>query len=606
LGPEKTEGLKTLATRADAVITAGLRPELFAERGVVSVNRALLVIMLSVIVVAGFGFRISNLSAEGLSEDELNKLQAVSEYREHGPTSANSEHPLLMKALLTGSVVFADKWNSIASLGGQHPIATETAVRFPATLFGALSALLIYLLAAELFGAEVGLIAAALWAFDPMAVGFNRIAKEDTFVLFFFLLGNLLWLHGQRVAETKSTVAGEKYYWLAAAAFGALMASKYVPQLLTVTICYYYIFQNVPATRWRLGKIRLLKFYGLMFVVFLLLNPTVLLPDTWRQILQFAGQKRIGHDGYEFMGKLYGHRLTDWFRGIPWYFYHLFILVKLPVLTVAAFLAGLPLIFRRKLGDGRYFILLWMFLWMMTFSFGGGKFTRYVTTVLPAVLITAAIGIQTIGRWLGEKLSALLSATWPTVYIRPALALIVIAGSLSVLAKAGPHFRLYTNFIGGGAAKTGYYFPHDEFYDASMREAIFEIAKRAPRGARVASESQTLATYYAERAGRPDLVCVFLSDPNELQQLREKDFAIDARGRRYFSNELILAALAQSGPPAFRVSLGNVPSASIYQLDQKSLNAIKEVVPRLPPVAFIPDPTSSGASMLVPRTSRTH
>ena len=29
---------------------------------------------------------------------------------------------------------------------------------------------------------------------------------------------------------------------------------------------------------------------------------------------------------------------------------------------------------------------------MMTFSFGGGKFTRYFTTVLPAVLITAAIG----------------------------------------------------------------------------------------------------------------------------------------------------------------------------------------------------------------------
>jgi len=52
------------------------------------------------------------------------------------------------------------------------------------------------------------LIAAALWAFDPMAVGFNRIAKEDTFVLFFFLLGKILWLHGQRIAETKSTEQG--------------------------------------------------------------------------------------------------------------------------------------------------------------------------------------------------------------------------------------------------------------------------------------------------------------------------------------------------------------------------------------------------------------
>ena len=560
--------------------------------------------VLSVLVLVGFGFRVAGLNAEGLSEDELNKLQAVADYREHGLTSANGEHPLLMKVLLTGSIVFADKWNSIPSLGGRWPIATEAALRFPATLFGALCAILIYLLAAELFGAEVGLIAAALWAFDPMAVGFNRIAKEDTFVLFFFLLGNTLWLRGQRVAETRSTREGEKYYWAAAAAFGALMASKYVPQLLTVTICYYYIFQGVPATRWRLGKIRLLKFYGLMFVVFLLLNPTVLLPDTWHQIGQFAGQKRIGHDGYEFMGTLYPHRLTDWFRGIPWYFYHLFVIVKLPVLTVAAFLVGLPLLFRRKLGDGRYFILLWMFLWMMTFSFGGGKFTRYVTTVLPAVLITAAIGIQTVGRWLGERLSGVLSAEWPRIYLRPALALLVIAGSFVALVPAGPHYRLYTNAFGGGTAKAGYYFPHDEFYDSSMRDAIFEIAKRARPGARVASESQTLATHYAQRAGRSDLVCVFLSDPNELQQLSEGDFLIDSRGRRYFSNERILAALAQSGSPAFQVSLGNVPSASIYQLDQKSLNAIKEVARRLPPpLAEILDPSTS-PSLLGPRTAR--
>ncbi|MGH9932057.1 MAG: glycosyltransferase family 39 protein [Pyrinomonadaceae bacterium] len=576
-----------MAAGTSVIITAGLRPELFAERGVVSVNRTALVALLALLVLVGFGFRFSSLSAEGLSEDELNKLEAVTDYRAHGLTSANSEHPLLMKALLTGSVIFADKWNSIPSLGGERPIAPETALRYPGTLLGALTAILIYLLGAELFGAEVGLIAAALWAFDPMAIGFNRIAKEDTFLLFFFLLGSILWTRAQRIAEIKSTDQAEKYYWATAAAFGATMASKYLPQLIVVAICYYYIFQGVPATRWRLGKIRLLKFYGLMFAVFVLLNPTILLPATWHQMSQFASQKLIGHDAYEFMGTLYPHRFTDLLRGIPWYFYHLFIIVKLPVLTVAGFIVGLPLIFRRKLGDGRYFILLWMFLWMMTFSLGGGKFTRYFTTVLPAVLITAAIGVQTAGRWLGERLSSLLSAEWPRVYARPALALIVIAGSLGALAKAAPHFRLYTNALGGGAAKTGYYFPHDEFYDASMRDAIFEIAKRARPGARVASESQTLASYYAQRAGRPDLVCVFLSDPNELQQLREGDFVIDARGRRYFSNELILAALAQSEAPTFRVSLGSVPSASIYQLDRKSLDAIQAAARQMAPLADV-------------------
>ncbi|HEV2829998.1 MAG TPA: glycosyltransferase family 39 protein, partial [Pyrinomonadaceae bacterium] len=320
-----------MAATADAVITAGLKPELFAERGIVSVNSKLAVTILILLVVTGFGFRVSSLSAEGLSEDELNKLQAVADYREHGLTSANSEHPLLMKALLTGSVVLADKWNSVASLGGRTPIATETALRFPSTVFGALTAILIYLLAAELFGAEVGLIAAALWTFDPTAIGFNRIAKEDTFLLFFFLLGNMFWLRGQRLAEIESTERAEKFYWAAAAAFGALMASKYVPQLLMVPVSYYFIFQGVPATRWRLGKRRLLRFYGLMFVMFVLLSPTILFPATWRQMGQFAGQKLIGHDGYEFMGRLYPHRLTDWLNGIPWYFYHVFLIVKLPL-----------------------------------------------------------------------------------------------------------------------------------------------------------------------------------------------------------------------------------------------------------------------------------
>ena len=230
-----------MATRVDAVITAGLKPEFFAQRGAVTISRRLVIAALTFLVLAGFGVRVSSLSSEGLSEDELNKLQAVADYRANGLTSANSEHPLLMKALVTGSLVVADKWNSIPSLGSRKNISREAALRFPSTIFGALTAVLIFLLAAELFGAEVGLIAAALWTFDPMAAGFNRIAKEDTFLLFFFLLGNILWLYGQHVAEkTGSTQRAQKYYWASAAGFGAMMASKYVPQLLTVAVAYYW------------------------------------------------------------------------------------------------------------------------------------------------------------------------------------------------------------------------------------------------------------------------------------------------------------------------------------------------------------------------------
>lgn len=573
-GPDPEKGVLDLAAKGEATITAGLRPELFPQRGAFLASNTLVVVALALLVLTGLGFRVVELSAEGLSEDELNKLNAVTDYREHGLTAANGEHPMLMKALQTGSLFLAEKWNS----SSRTSVSPETALRLPGTVFGALTVVLIYLLAAELFGAEVALLAAALWAFDPQAISFSRVAKEDTFLLFFFLLANIFWLRGQRVAESETSRRPQPYYWAAGAAFGAMLASKYLPSLLVVGLAYYWVFQAVPETRWRLGKKRLLLVVLIMSCVFLLLNPTILLPATWREMGIFAGQKRVGHDGYEFMGSLYSHRMTDWLKGVPWYFYVLFIAVKLPLLSVAGFVLGLPLLFRRKIGDGRYFILFWLFVWMMSFMWAGGKFTRYFTVALPAVLITSAIGVQFFGHWLGERLKAAFPRERITPYARSGLAAFMVLTSIAAAITAAPHFRLYTNILGGGMARAGYFFPHDEFYDASMRDVMFEIAGRARPGAHVASESPTLAAHYAERANRGDLICVSISDPETLKQLREGDFLVDARGRRYFSNDALLAALHHSIAPAFGASLGGVRSADVYVLDATALQLLQREV----------------------------
>ena len=571
-----------MAARADAIITARLRPELFAERGIVSLSRTLVVTALVIIVLAGFGFRASGLSAEGLSEDELNKLQAVSDYRQHGITSANGEHPFLMKALQTASLYLSDQWNRISP--ANLKVAPETGLRLPSAIFGALTAILIYLLATELFGAEVGLLSAALWAFDPNAIGFNRIAKEDTFLLFFFLLANVFWLWGQRVAESDPKRNPERYYWATSAAFGAMLASKYLPQLITITIAYYWLFQAIPETKWRLGKKRMLTFLILIGVVFLIVNPTILLPDTWRQMRAFAGQKLVGHDGYEFMGQLYGHKFTDWLNGIPWYFYIVFVIVKLPLLTLAGFVMGLPLLFRRKLGDGRYFLLLWMFLWFMMFAFPGGKFTRYVTVILPAVLITAAIGIQAVGRFLANLITSPALSDRASTYVPATLGIVIVVMSILASNSIAPHYRLYLNQIGGGKANAGYYFPHDEFYDASMRDAMLAIAGQARPGAHVASETPTVAAHYAQQSGRTDLICVSLSDPEALKSLREGDYLITARGRRYFSNERVSNAIRDSAAPVTRISLDSIPSAEIYQLDRSAVDLITMAAKHVPPL----------------------
>ncbi|MGB7924669.1 MAG: glycosyltransferase family 39 protein [Pyrinomonadaceae bacterium] len=565
-----------MSASSETVITASITPGFFIERGVRSTSRALVVTALVVIILAGFGFRATQLSAEGLSEDELNKLVAVEDYRARGLTSTNGEHPFLMKALLTASVVAAEYWNETALVASNPPlrVQSETALRLPGAIFGALTSLLIFLVASELFGTEVGLIAAALWALDPSAISFNRIAKEDSFLLFFFLLANTFWLRGQRVAESGHG-RPERYYWATAAAFGAMVASKYMPHYIGISASYYHIFQGVPATRWRLGTRRWLIFFAVMGAAFVLCNPTILLPGTWHEMAVFAGEKRIGHDGYEFMGSLYRNQLTLWLKGLPWYFYYVFMAVKIPLPVIVSFLVGLVLLFRKRTGDGRFFLFFWLLLWFMPFTVMGGKFTRYFTMALPVVLITAAIGAQYGAQLLSEKLHTVFGDPAVRGYVRSGVAALVLACAAFASASALPHYRLYTNAPGGGWERAGNYFPHDEFYDSSVREAVTEVALRAGTGARVASETPGLVAHYAQLAGRSDLVSVSLSDREATAKLVEGDIIIVARGRRYFSNDALIAGLQERSTPAASVSLGRVPSIRIYVLDQASLAAIQ-------------------------------
>jgi hypothetical protein len=566
---------------APSVTTASITPELFPARVVRADGRALIITAICLFTLAGLALRVYRLGAESLSEDELNKVKAVAEYREKGLTPANGEHPFLMKAMLAASIIVAEQWNGLAPARNnpQLQISTETAARLPGALLGALSAILIFLVTRELFGAEVGLVAAALWALDPAAIGFNRIAKEDSFLLFFFLLGNVFWLRGQTVAE-EGRRKPEPFYWATAAAFGAMLASKYVPHFIAISGAYYYAFQGDAAVRWRMGKRKWAVFFAVMGLAFLVCNPTILLPGTWHEIRVFAGENRIGHDSYEFLGHLYRNQMTLWLQGSPWYFYYVFIGVKLATPVVVAFLIGLPQLFRKRLGDGRYFILFWLFFWFFPFTFMGGKFTRYVTFVMPAVLITAAVGVYAAAGLLARMLPRQSVNGCARAYACAALALVVLASSAYASCVSAPHYRLYTSALGGGWERAGDYFPHDEFYDASTREVAEEVARLASHGARVASETPELTAYYSRLAGREDLQQISLSDHAAVREMREGDVVVVARGRRYFSNDELTTSLRETSKPRASVSLGRAPSAEIYLLDAKSAAALIEAASR--------------------------
>ena len=89
------------------------------------------------------------------------------------------------------------------------------------------------------------------------------------------------------------------------------------------------------------------------------------------------------------------------------------------------------------------------------------------------------MGIQFVGRWLANRIASLEFAAGLKHYVPACLAVIVIITTVVSSVHASPHFRLFTNTFGGGMQWAGYYFPHDEFYDASMRDVIGEVAMRA-------------------------------------------------------------------------------------------------------------------------------
>jgi hypothetical protein len=210
----------------------------------------------------------------------------------------------------------------------------------------------------------------------------------------------------------------------------------------------------------------------------------------------------------------------------------------------------------------------------MAFMTPGGKFTRYITSILPAVIITAAITVQFVARRLGRFVARVVGNPSNQIYVRAALASLVIISSFWAAVKAAPHYRLYMNAL-GGSERAGLYFPQDEFYDAYVRDVMSEIAKSARPAARIASELPTVAAYYAQRANRPDLICVEMSDPVELARLAPGDFVIDARGRTYLSNQAMLMRLRQAGRPAFTIAVGTTPAADVYILNQESLAALR-------------------------------
>jgi hypothetical protein len=455
-------------------------------------------------IALGFLFRLHGLDRAGFNEDEVSKVVAARAYL-RGNFSHELEHPMLMKSLIAVSLAAADSWNQ--GLGHFHQVPEEVAVRLPNIIFGSLTAAVIFLLAQEFFGVEVGLLSALFWSIGTIAIMDNRVAKEDTLLVFFTWLAYYFYLRAKKVAATDTRPA-EWYYGASGGSFGLMLASKYLPHYLGLIFVFYTLLgkkQKFPPRRWRDTTL----LFGVCILVFILADPVFLLPKTLKYLLYYAGEGTMTHHGYLVMGRLYFDDPAHLRGGMPIYFYPLLLTLKTPLPVLVALIVGLVETWKRRDEPGPSFLIVMFLFWIVPFSLLSAKWLRYMLSWMPTVYIIAALGVAKVFAWASAVRKPRTHRRWVPV-LAAAIALVFLAEPAWVSARSAPYYTLYLNPLGLG--RTAYYFPHDEMNDMGLREAIAHICERAPEGASVGGGTAPVFAYYFHRFGRDDLRYFDLSD----------------------------------------------------------------------------------------------
>jgi hypothetical protein len=530
------------------------------------VNNRLLVAALILIVALGFVLRLRKLDRVGFNEDEVHKVEAGRAYL-HGDFSANLEHPMLMKSMIALSLAATDWWNRKTS--ASHEIGEEVAVRLPNLIFGALTAVVLFLVAQEFFGVEIGLLTAFLWSIGTLAIMDNRLAKEDTLLVFFTWLGYYSYHRAKKAAVADPQKAG-RHYLASGASFGLMLASKYFPHYLGLNFLYYYICgnkQQYPARR-RLDTVLML---GACAAVFVLFNPMVLLPSTFKYMLHYAGEGTMTHHGYLMMGRFYYNDPAHLLGAMPVYFYPLLLILKTPLAILAGFVIGLVEVWKRRREPGPSFLLFMFLLWIIPFSLLGAKWLRWMLSLMPMVYMIAAVGAAKVLAWTSALLKqARRPENTERRQLVPALAglmaLVFLVEPAWVSARGAPYYSLYLNPLGLG--RTGYYFPHDEVNDVGLREAIAQISQEAPQGAMVGGATQPVFEYYFHRFGREDLQYFDLSDPVSRAAAPPSAYIVVQDGRKYFENISFVQRVEKYQVPIQTVDVGGAAAVRVYRDEQ--------------------------------------
>jgi len=519
-----------------------------------SSTRAKLLVLAFATLVA-VAVRVAALDTYGFSEDEINKVNAIDQYRA-GRFGANVEHPLLMKLAMWGSVEAANAWNRARP---DAAIPLETAVRLPNALAGAATTVVLFGVADVLFGGVVAAASAILWALDVNAIAINRIGKEDTFLLLFFLLAICAYERGKHEGAL-NRVSARRWYTFSGAAFGLMLASKYMPQYLGIYALFNLLTDPEPGA----NKPDRLRHYGAMAAAFLAANVTVLLPSTWRYAASYVSGGMLVHHGYLYDGSLYVTNVPVSPLGVPATFYLRLLATKVPVVVLAALVPGGIEMIRRRRERGFVLLRVLALFLLVPYSLMAAKFLRYSLPMLATIDVIAAVGIVAGLGWLLRK-------NWLPPLTRVAVtgATVAVFGAGVLLAHdtAAPYYSLFQNALGARVNVAGPAFP-EETYDYGVREAVAAIARAAAPSVEIASDAPGVVAHYLREDGRPDIRTRSLSGDG-IDLRAPESWVIVQDEHLTFENQAIVAQLRRARTPWREIGVDGRVAAQIFRVGER-------------------------------------
>jgi hypothetical protein len=505
------------------------------------------------LTVLAFAVRAYRVDFNSLSEDESAKWAAVQEYRHGHFAGVNSEHPMLPKVLVWASLTVGERWGRVAAGHGWSSLNPEGWLRMPNVLFGTATATILFFFCRRMMDVAGSFGASLFWAIAPLPVALNRLTKEETPLTFFTLLACYFYCRAQ---QADSDFSEQRWYDLSAVGFGLGLASQYILYLLGMNALTWFLAGRMGLDR-KPSQFSYKRFFFLMFLTFLVVNPVILSPANFNAIVHWLHHGGVRHSGYDFDGTLYMNFPSRLFAGVPWFYYLWLVLVKTPIPILMAVIVGSILLLRDRRTLASCFFLSLGVVQLVGLSVSGAKWIRYSLPLLPFLYLAGGYAVQ-------QTLKAATGKVRSRAMVGLA-AVILLGWPLLELQSWAPYYSFYLNSIGGAKQNIARYFAMDEVSEFDTREVAQQVCPSAPAAGTLATGRPMSMGYYLQACERTDLHIVPLYDPHYAP--RDGDLIVLEPSRRFFETQRFFDALRNSGMRHSDIRVGPVLASTIYLFD---------------------------------------